>query len=62
MNSDSFYEENINVAMRLFEGDEKAAKLWLNQPAKALGGLCPKDVAPEVVRGLVERVEQGIVN
>ena len=62
MNNDSFYEENINVAMRLFECDEKAAKLWLNQPAKALGGLCPKDVAPDIVRDLVGRIENGVVS
>jgi putative toxin-antitoxin system antitoxin component (TIGR02293 family) len=52
-------------AVGLFEGDEKAARQWLNVPQPALGGSTPWDfAATEIgareVEGLIGRLEHGI--
>lgn len=52
-------------AIRLFEGDRSAARGWLMEPARALGGATPFEyLATEVgateVRRLIGRLEHGV--
>ena len=52
-------------AIRLFEGDRDAARGWLMEPARALGGATPFEyLATEVgateVRRLIGRLEHGV--
>ena len=52
-------------AIRLFEGDRNAARGWLMEPARALGGATPFEyLATEVgateVRRLIGRLEHGV--
>lgn len=59
--------EVMNEAARLFEGDRKAALLWLNQPAKALGGVTPMScldtkAGVDAVRDLIGRLEHGVIS
>jgi putative toxin-antitoxin system antitoxin component (TIGR02293 family) len=53
-------------ALQLFEGDRKAAQRWLNDPAKALGGISPieyldTEAGAEAIQDLILRLEHGIV-
>ena len=53
-------------ALQLFEGDRKAAQHWLNEPAKALGGISPieyldTEAGAEAIQDLILRLEHGIV-
>jgi putative toxin-antitoxin system antitoxin component (TIGR02293 family) len=55
----------LGDAIRLFEGDRSAARGWLLEPARALGGATPFDyLATEVgaseVRRLIGRLEHGV--
>ena len=52
--------------LQLFEGDRQAAKRWLNEPAKALGGISPieyldTEAGAEAVHDLILRLEHGII-
>jgi putative toxin-antitoxin system antitoxin component (TIGR02293 family) len=52
--------------LQLFEGDRQAAQRWLNEPAKALGGISPieyldTEAGAEAVHDLILRLEHGIV-
>lgn len=56
----------MNEAVRLFEGDRDAASLWLNRPAKALGGATPMScldtkTGVDEVKDLIGRLEYGVV-
>jgi putative toxin-antitoxin system antitoxin component (TIGR02293 family) len=53
-------------ALQLFEGDRAAARRWLNEPAKALGGSSPveyldTEAGAEAVHDLILRLEHGVV-
>jgi putative toxin-antitoxin system antitoxin component (TIGR02293 family) len=55
----------LGDAIRLFEGELGAARAWLMEPARALGGATPFDyLATEVganeVRRLIGRLEHGV--
>jgi putative toxin-antitoxin system antitoxin component (TIGR02293 family) len=52
-------------AIRLFEGDRDAARRWLMEPARALGGATPfaylaTEVGATEVRRLIGRLEHGV--
>lgn len=52
--------------LQLFEGDRQAAQHWLNEPAKALGGIRPieyldTEAGTEAVHTLILRLEHGII-
>ena len=54
------------AALRLFEGDEEAARRWFREPAKALGGNTPlehldTEAGADEVQDLIGRLEHGIV-
>ncbi len=54
------------AALRLFEGDADAARRWLNEPARALGGRTPlenldTEAGADEVRDLIGRLEHGVV-
>ncbi len=54
------------AALRLFEGDEGAARHWLKRPARALGGVSPlsqldTEAGADAVRDLIGRLEHGVV-
>jgi putative toxin-antitoxin system antitoxin component (TIGR02293 family) len=66
--SDRIYRiaDVLAKALRLFEGDLDAAREWLTEPAKALGGSPPlerikAEVGATEVRRLIERLELGIL-
>jgi putative toxin-antitoxin system antitoxin component (TIGR02293 family) len=53
-------------ALQLFEGDRTAARRWLNEPAKALGGSSPIDyldteAGTEAVHDFILRLEHGVI-
>ncbi|MEJ2327720.1 MAG: DUF2384 domain-containing protein [Chromatiaceae bacterium] len=53
------------AALRLFEGDEDAARGWLKAPAKAFGGATPlqhldTDAGAAGVHDLIGRLEHGV--
>jgi putative toxin-antitoxin system antitoxin component (TIGR02293 family) len=55
------------AAIRLFDGDREAARGWLNEPAKALGGNTPLDhldteAGADEVKELIGRLEHGVVS
>jgi putative toxin-antitoxin system antitoxin component (TIGR02293 family) len=55
----------VAKAIQLFEGDREAAKIWLNRPARALGGRTPLKhtqtySGAQEVEDLIERLEEGI--
>ncbi len=54
------------AALRLFEGDEAAARRWLKRPARALGGVSPlgqldTEAGADAVHDLIGRLEHGVV-
>ena len=54
------------AALQLFEGNAEAARHWLNEPAKALGGNTPlqhldTEAGADEVRDLIGRLEQGVI-
>lgn len=54
------------AALQLFEGDAKAARHWLNEPAKALGGNPPlqhldTEAGADEVQDLIGRLEHGVI-
>jgi putative toxin-antitoxin system antitoxin component (TIGR02293 family) len=54
-------------AAELFEGDEQAARRWLQRPLKALGGqtaleLAKTDVGTREVEALITRLEHGVLD
>lgn len=60
------YAKVLIAAVSLFEGDRAAAILWLETPAKALGGKRPSDlistsVGTSAVLDLIGRIEHGII-
>lgn len=53
-------------ALQLFEGDKEAARGWLNEPAKALGGDSPlhhlyTEAGADEVQDLIGRLEHGVI-
>ena len=53
------------AAVQLFEGDEAAARAWLSEPARALGGGTPlqhldTETGASAVRDLIGRLEHGV--
>ncbi len=55
------------LALRLFEGDAGAARGWLGESAKALGGGTPlqqldTEAGADGVRNLIGRLEHGVVS
>ncbi len=55
----------LELSLRLFEGDIRAARRWLKAPRDALGGNTPLEmVATEIgareVENLIERLEDGV--
>jgi len=53
------------AAVQLFEGDEAAARGWLNEPARALGGNTPlqyldTETGAGAVHDLIGRLEHGV--
>lgn len=60
------YAKILMAAESLFEGDRAAAILWLETPAKALGGKQPSElistsVGTNAVLDLIGRIEHGII-
>jgi putative toxin-antitoxin system antitoxin component (TIGR02293 family) len=54
------------AALQLFEGDAEAARRWLNEPAKALGGNTPLQhldtgAGADAVQDLIGRLEHGVI-
>lgn len=54
------------AALQLFEGDREAARRWLEEPAKALGGNSPlehidTEAGADEVRDLIGRLEHGVI-
>ncbi len=54
------------AALRLFEGDEVAARRWFAAPAKALGGNSPlhhldTEAGADEVQDLIGRLEHGVI-
>jgi len=54
------------AALELFEGDRKAARDWLNEPAKSLGGNSPlqhldTEAGTDEVQDLIYRLEHGVI-
>ena len=54
------------AALRLFEGDEEAARRWFREPAKVLGGNTPlehldTEAGADEVQDLIGRLEHGVV-
>lgn len=54
------------AALELFEGDREAARNWLNEPAKALGGYSPlqhldTEAGADEVQDLIGRLEHGVI-
>ncbi len=52
--------------LQLFEGDRQAAQRWLNDPAKALGGISPleyldTEAGAEAIHDLILRLEHGVI-
>lgn len=52
-------------ALQLFEGDGSAARAWLTEPARALGGASPlqhldTEAGADEVQDLIGRLEQGV--
>jgi putative toxin-antitoxin system antitoxin component (TIGR02293 family) len=53
------------ASVQLFEGDEAAARAWLSEPARALGGATPlehldTEAGAGAVRELIGRLEHGV--
>ncbi len=66
--SDRVYRIAIayRAAVRLFEGDASAARHWLNESAKALGGNTPlehldTEAGAAEVQDLIGRIEHGVI-
>jgi putative toxin-antitoxin system antitoxin component (TIGR02293 family) len=62
---DTVHEDVVAAAVRLFEGDRKAAIDWLNQPLLALGHQVPASYmdSPERIQEVLEiigRLEHGV--
>ncbi len=56
----------LRAAVQLFEDDISAARLWLNEPAKALGGNTPlehldTEAGAAEVQDLIGRIEHGVI-
>ena len=65
--SDRLYRivEVYRQALALFEGDRQAARAWLKEPARALGGVSPlayldTEAGADAVRDLIGRLEHGV--
>ena len=59
-------KEIYTLVLGLFEGDSEAARRWLNEPAKALGGNTPlqhldTEAGAGEVQDLIGRLQQGVV-
>ena len=52
----------FEAACLLFEGDGESAKIWLEKPQVALGGLSPAQVSLEHALNLIARLEHSVVN
>tara|TARA_R110002167_G_scaffold4222_4_gene19809 strand:- start:4033 stop:4479 length:447 start_codon:yes stop_codon:yes gene_type:complete len=60
------FAEVSNAAIALFEGDKSAARRWLMNPVRGLGGERPVDMLAttaetEAVLDLIGRLEQGVL-
>lgn len=56
----------LQDAVQLFEGDKEAARHWMNEPAKALGGNTPlehldTEAGADAVHDLIGRIGHGVV-
>ncbi len=56
----------FRAAVQLFEGDPAAARNWLNEPAKALGGNTPlehldTEAGAAEIQDLIGRIEYGVI-
>jgi len=54
------------AALELFEGEKEAARNWLNEPAKALGGYSPlqhldTEAGADAVQDFIGRLEHGVI-
>ena len=64
-NIETFRVEVYAAAVELFEGDQKAALAWLNQPLRAIGHEVPSEYmnSPEKiqeVKDVIGRLEHGV--
>lgn len=55
-----------SATLELFEGDRDAARDWLSEPAKALGGYSPlqhldTEAGADEVQDLIGRLEHGVI-
>mgnify|MGYP003628187560 FL=1 len=58
-------DDVVTAAVKLFEGDQRAAKTWLNQPLRAIGDKVPAlymDSPEKIqeVRDIIGRLEHGV--
>lgn len=65
MNEERSYERVFDRALKLFEGDSRAAERWLSSPRRALGGAVPSELARtesgvREVEALIGRLEHGV--
>lgn len=56
----------FRAAVQLFEGDPGAARRWLSEPAKSLGGNSPlehidTEAGADEVQDLIGRIEHGVI-
>lgn len=51
----------LQAAIALFEGDEYAARRWLEQPQRAFGGKRPIDVEVSEALRAIGQIEHGCV-
>ncbi|MGO1463038.1 MAG: antitoxin Xre/MbcA/ParS toxin-binding domain-containing protein [Marinobacter sp.] len=62
---DTLREDVVTAAVELFEGDQRAAKAWLNQPLRAIGNEVPALYmnSPEKIqeiRDIIGRLGHGV--
>tara|TARA_R110001599_G_scaffold348060_1_gene574923 strand:- start:493 stop:711 length:219 start_codon:yes stop_codon:yes gene_type:complete len=62
---DTLREDVVTAAVKLFEGDQRAAKAWLNQPLRAIDDEVPvlyMDSPEKIqeVRDIIGRLEHGV--
>ena len=65
MNEASGHDGVFGRALKLFEGDSRAAERWLSSPKRALGGAVSSELAEteagaREVEALIGRLEHGV--
>ena len=65
MSEERGYERVLGKALKMFEGDSRAAERWLSSPRRALGGATPLELAKteagaREVEALIGRLEHGV--